>query len=540
MQGTLLAEQAWAVPIIFLTAHGQVADAVTAVGRVAFDFIEKPFADDALLEGEGEGGTRARPRTAAAQRASRRTSPRASAASPSASIRSRCAWPPVTRTRSSRKSSASARARSRSIARRRSSKTARARWPSMVRLVVRGEIPAGAERRGSAAERDQRPPGRRAGDPIIAGDAFTERFGRAPAAVADAPGRVNLIGEHTDYNSGLVLPVAIPQRVRVAVAPRADARVRLVTTAAAIAPAESGRADRLSAEVRSGRWSDYVQGCTDAAPCGGSSSAVASMPCWARRSPVGAGLASSAALEVAILRALRGARFELACATTSRSPSSRTAPSADFIEHASTVGSIRSPRVSPTRARRSSSMSRSLAWERIPLPADAELAVIDSGITHRHASGGCDARRTECERAAGLLGVASLRELGADAGAPTAELPAPLDRRVRRRRRSARPRDRRGAPGRQRRGGGPAPRRRPRLAARRLRGVDPGVDTLVALAAGSGRARRPPDGGGSRSGRDARRTCRIAPLLRGSPPPMPASAAGPRAGCGGHEEASGP
>src|SRR5262245_3486293 len=58
---------------------------------------------------------------------------------------------------------------------------------------------------------------------------FTKRFGTAPAVTADAPGRVNVIGEHTDYNGGLVLPVAIPQRTDVAATPRTDDLVRAAT-----------------------------------------------------------------------------------------------------------------------------------------------------------------------------------------------------------------------------------------------------------------------------------------------------------------------
>jgi galactokinase len=75
--------------------------------------------------------------------------------------------------------------------------------------------------------------------------------------------------------------------------------------------------------------------------------------------------------------------------------------------------------------------TRSLVWERVPMPHHAALAVIDSGITHSHASGGYNTRRAECERAAALLGVASLRELSAAGEARSAALPEPLPRRVR-------------------------------------------------------------------------------------------------------------
>jgi len=62
---------------------------------------------------------------------------------------------------------------------------------------------------------------------------FLRLFGRPAIVTADAPGRVNLIGEHTDYNDGFVLPVAIPQRTRVQLAPREDSEVRIHSTALA-------------------------------------------------------------------------------------------------------------------------------------------------------------------------------------------------------------------------------------------------------------------------------------------------------------------
>src|SRR6185503_12003207 len=91
-------------------------------------------------------------------------------------------------------------------------------------------------------------------------DDFTALFGRGPAVTADAPGRVNLIGEHTDYNGGFVLPMAIPQRTQVAVAKRPGATAR----------AASGNLDddqrirefEVGAERPGQGWLDYVQGCT--------------------------------------------------------------------------------------------------------------------------------------------------------------------------------------------------------------------------------------------------------------------------------------
>src|SRR5438094_2531501 len=86
---------------------------------------------------------------------------------------------------------------------------------------------------------------------------FQALFGRAPTVTAEAPGRVNLIGEHTDYNGGFVLPTAIPQRTRVELIARSD---RTVTAYSA----NTAEADTytLGDERRRGNWLDYVQGLT--------------------------------------------------------------------------------------------------------------------------------------------------------------------------------------------------------------------------------------------------------------------------------------
>lgn len=126
---------------------------------------------------------------------------------------------------------------------------------------------------------------------------FAHHFGGAPAAVASAPGRVNLIGEHTDYNGGEVLPIAIAQRTWVALAPARDGTSRAVSR-------ERGEAGTWRAgEARAtGAWWDYVAGALQAGralgiPAAGHDVAVVSDV------PMGAGLSSSAALEVATVAA---------------------------------------------------------------------------------------------------------------------------------------------------------------------------------------------------------------------------------------------
>src|SRR5437868_773872 len=124
----------------------------------------------------------------------------------------------------------------------------------------------------------------------------------APTTVfrAAAPGRVNLIGEHTDYNGGFVLPTALPLDTRVEIRPRQDRRVNALSHTA------EGRAEyELGQEERTGQWFDYLQGVTwalqrEEVAIGGFDAEI-----WSDV-PLGAGLSSSASLEVALLRAING------------------------------------------------------------------------------------------------------------------------------------------------------------------------------------------------------------------------------------------
>ncbi len=134
---------------------------------------------------------------------------------------------------------------------------------------------------------------------------FDALFGRPVEQVGEAPGRVNLIGEHTDYNGGFVLPVAIPQRTRVELAGRPDRHVRVWS---AQFPDVGFIEYVLGEEARDGSWSDYVKGMTcglaDYGTLHGFDARIDSTV------PVGSGLSSSAALAIAAGRALT-ARFRL-------------------------------------------------------------------------------------------------------------------------------------------------------------------------------------------------------------------------------------
>ena len=254
---------------------------------------------------------------------------------------------------------------------------------------------------------------------------FAELFGGEPEHRAEAPGRVNLIGEHTDTSGGFVLPAVIPLRCRVALARRAGTRVRLFSENRE----RDGVLEYDIGRERPGRgWIDYVQGVTrilaeNAVALGGFDAAVSSDV------PLGSGLASSAALEVATLRALREA-FRLRLDDVSLAKVGRRAEN-EFV--GAPVG-IMDPMASSLAPEGAALFldTRSLAHEAVPIPEAAALAVLDSGLPHEHARGGYRTRRAEVDEAARRLGVPELRDVfGEDPESVAARLPEPLSRRAR-------------------------------------------------------------------------------------------------------------
>jgi galactokinase len=239
---------------------------------------------------------------------------------------------------------------------------------------------------------------------------------------ASAPGRVNLMGEHTDYNGGFVLPTPIPQRAYVQLETRIDDRVRAWSR-------EIGQWEeyRLGEERRRGDWLDYVMGCTYAARTAGHELGGAVLRI-ASDVPLGGGLGSSAALEVAILRAMRDG-FALTLDDV------QLALLGQRAEHelvGAPVGAM--DQLCASLGERGAALfidMRSLELRRVPLPASIDLLVIASGLVHEHAAGSYRTRRAECEEAARLLGVECLRELTDGDRDRIARLPPPLDRRAR-------------------------------------------------------------------------------------------------------------
>ncbi len=253
-------------------------------------------------------------------------------------------------------------------------------------------------------------------------DAFRSWFGRPPDVVANAPGRVNLMGEHTDYNGGAVLPSVIPHRTTVALGRRSDGRMVAHTTF------DATRAEWLAGhEARRGDCFDYVQGCTWALAEAGFELPGADIGITSTV-PAGSGLASSAALEVALLRAFR----ELVRLPLDDVELAGLAHRAESAFVGVRVGIMDQMAVSLADAATALFLDTStLVFERVPLPRRAELAVVDSGVRHAIVAGGYETRREECERAAALLGVDRLCALGLDDLGRVARLPPPLDRRVR-------------------------------------------------------------------------------------------------------------
>ncbi len=251
---------------------------------------------------------------------------------------------------------------------------------------------------------------------------FPELFGRAPSAHGEAPGRVNLIGEHTDYNGGFVLPAAIPRRTIADLASRDD---RVVRVWSAQFPGSAPIEYRLGEERRRGDWVDYVQGLTWVLGPDGVAGFDARIESDV---PVGSGLSSSAALEIALGRALRDL-FHLQLDDVSLAVRGRRVET-DFV--GAPIGIM--DQMACSLADTTSALfldTRSLTYARVPLPPGSALIVIDSGITHSHAGGEYATRREECSRAAASLGVPELRDVTVNDLDRLNALPEPLNRRAR-------------------------------------------------------------------------------------------------------------
>ncbi len=252
---------------------------------------------------------------------------------------------------------------------------------------------------------------------------MTDSAAQPSSVRAVASGRVNLMGDHTDYNEGFVLPMPIPLQTSVTLVPTAGDHVLVESHGATPTSVRF----ELGREQRQHDWVDYIQGVTHVLRMHGH--AITGFTAHIESTvPPGAGLASSAALTVSALRALREAyRLTL---SDRRLAQLAQAVEVEFV--GAPVG-IMDPLIASLGAPDQALLidTRSLATRPIPLPSELALIVIDSGVSHAHAAGGYRARRSECEQAATLLGLRSLRDYTPGVGVLLETLEGVLQRRAR-------------------------------------------------------------------------------------------------------------
>lgn len=229
---------------------------------------------------------------------------------------------------------------------------------------------------------------------------FEQRYGQSPAVIGTAPGRVNLIGDHTDYNQGLVLPAAIPQHTSVAAAfapPGGNHEAISETSDEHVRWDEFNVASGFARYVRAGITVVEERGVS-----------VPPLQLLVTSSvPVGAGLSSSASLEVALLRAidqLLGLRLQPV-------DLAMMAHHAEVVHVGVLCGIMDQMACSLASKDRMLFLdTRSLHYELRQLPHGAEIVVLDSGTRRSLLTSGYNRRIAECEQAAAALGVVALRD----------------------------------------------------------------------------------------------------------------------------------
>lgn len=257
---------------------------------------------------------------------------------------------------------------------------------------------------------------------------FRQRHGATPA-LSRAPGRVNLIGEHTDYNGGFVMPAALHYATTAACAPRADRTLRLYSTMTD----EEVSVDLDHLSERRGHWSDYVVGMALMLERAGHRLRGADMMIDSTV-PVGSGLSSSAALEVSSGHAL----VHAAGGTIDPVQLARVGQRAENEFVGMRCGIMDQYISACGRAGAALLIDcRSLAARPVTVPDEAVIVVIDSKVRHQHAGGEYNRRREACEQGVALLrkvmpGISQLRDVTpADLARHQALLPEMIHRRCR-------------------------------------------------------------------------------------------------------------
>ncbi|MEW2562991.1 galactokinase [Streptomyces griseorubiginosus] len=250
-------------------------------------------------------------------------------------------------------------------------------------------------------------------------DGFVELYGTDPEGVWSAPGRVNLIGEHTDYNDGFVMPFALPHTATAAVSRRTDGVLRLHS-----GDVEGGvvelRLDDLAPESDR-NWTAYPAGVVWALREAGHPVTGADIHLTSTV-PSGAGLSSSAALEVVVALALNDL-YELGL---QRWQLARLCQRAENVYVGAPTGIMDQTASACCESGHALFLdTRDLSQKQIPFDLAAEgmvLLVVDTQVKHSHSEGEYGKRRAGCERGAALLGVDALRDI------PYGELDAALGR----------------------------------------------------------------------------------------------------------------
>lgn len=231
---------------------------------------------------------------------------------------------------------------------------------------------------------------------------FQQIFGKPPETEASAPGRVNLLGEHTDYNDGFVLPTAIPQRTTVQLGYSTDGQHHFYSENL------DERVSILEINHPPSGFASYIFGCIELLQKEGFD--IPRLCLYVKSSvPIGSGLSSSAALEVATLRGLR----QLLNLPINDVEIAQLGQKAE-IQYAGLNCGIMDQMASSLADTNSMLFldTRTLERQVVPFPAGAEILVIDSGVHHAlAASNGYNQRRAESEEAARRLGVKALRDI---------------------------------------------------------------------------------------------------------------------------------
>ncbi len=238
---------------------------------------------------------------------------------------------------------------------------------------------------------------------------YVAHFGHAPQLIVRAPGRVNLIGEHTDYNDGFVLPAAIDRATFIAASPRTDRRVRVF--AADLNESDEFAIDQIE---RSGLrpWSNYIRGMVRALQAAGHVIDGADMVV-ASSVPRGAGLSSSAALEVAtgyVFQLFYGLNIlgeELALMAQATENTFVGVNCGIMDQFIVTLGKANHALLIDCR---------DLNYQEVPMPTTASVVICDSHIERSLAASAYNQRRAECEQAVELLkpflpGIKALRDV---------------------------------------------------------------------------------------------------------------------------------